>query len=55
MEWPFGEGITPARGLMITMDINHVSKSWDDPPSRGVFAYPPQNEQIPQKLEPAPT
>ena len=32
---PFGRGITLLRGLRITMVINHVSKSWDDPPSIG--------------------
>ena len=30
---PFIRGITPVRGLRITMVTNHVSKSWDDPPS----------------------
>ena len=30
---PFTRGITPFRGLTITMVINHVSKSGDDPPS----------------------
>ena len=30
---PFGRGITPVGGLTITMVINHVSKSWDDPAS----------------------
>ena len=34
MNRPFGRGpTTPLRRLTITMVINHVSKSWDDPPS----------------------
>ena len=38
---PFIRGITLPRGLTITMVINHVSKSWDDPPST---YYPPGSE-----------
>ena len=35
MKRPFGRGTTRSLGgLTITMVINHVSKSWDDPPSR---------------------
>ena len=30
---PFIRGITPVRGLTITMVINHLRPSWDDPPS----------------------
>ena len=30
----FGRGTTPLRGLTSAMVLNHVSKSWDDPPSR---------------------
>ena len=34
---PFIRGITPFRGLTITMVINHVSKSWDGPPSSALL------------------
>ena len=32
---PFGRGTTLLRGLAITMVINHLRPSWDDPPSIG--------------------
>ena len=34
---PFITRLSLLRGLTITMVINHVSKSWDDPPSGEIF------------------
>ena len=38
---PFGRGpTTPVRGRNLTMVFNHVSKSWEDPPSNSRILYP---------------
>lgn len=48
---PFGTGRHPIlRGLIITMVINHISKSWDDPPrgmgSGGVWYFSSTNPAV---------
>ena len=46
----FGRGTTRLRGLTITMVINHVSKSWDDPPSMSILITSVQEEILPSKF-----
>ena len=47
---PFGRGTILSLGDLLTMVINHVSKSWEDPPSMSILINSVQKEILPSKF-----